>query len=76
MQEVWPQEGQQSVPSWSADGKSIALAMNVSAPNAICVQGIYLVDWETRKATKLPESDGLDFPDVVARRKISDCQEQ
>jgi DNA-binding winged helix-turn-helix (wHTH) protein/Tol biopolymer transport system component len=63
MQEVLPQKGEQSVPSWSADGKFIALAMNVLAPEGFSgPKGIYIVDWETRKATKLPESEGLTSP--------------
>ncbi len=63
MQELLPQQGEQSVPSWSADGKSIALAMNVLAPEGFNgPKGIYIVDWETRKATKLPESEGLTSP--------------
>lgn len=63
MQELLPLQGEQSVPSWSADGKSIALAMNASAPDGFSgPKGIYIVDWETRKATKLPESEGLTSP--------------
>lgn len=63
MQEVLPQKGEQGVPSWSADGKSIVLEMNVSAPEGFSgPKGIYIVDWETRKSTKLPESEGLTSP--------------
>lgn len=63
MQELLPEKGEQAVPSWSADGKSIALAMNVSAPQGFNgPKGIYIVDWETRKATKLPDSEGLTSP--------------
>jgi Tol biopolymer transport system component len=63
MQEVLPQKGEQGVPSWSADGKSIALAVNVSAPDGFNgPKGIYIVDWETRKATKLPDSESFTSP--------------
>jgi DNA-binding winged helix-turn-helix (wHTH) protein/WD40 repeat protein len=63
MQEVFSQKGEQSVPCWSSDGKLIALAMNVSAPEGFNgPKGIFIIDWETRSAKKLPESEGLTSP--------------
>jgi DNA-binding winged helix-turn-helix (wHTH) protein/WD40 repeat protein len=63
VREVLPQEGEQSSPSWSADGKSIVLAMNVLAPGTFSgPRGIYVVDLETRKATKVPGANGLTSP--------------
>ena len=46
-------------PSWSPDGKSIAFG-----ENSLNNQGsaIYVLDLKTRKASKLPGSDGLYSP--------------
>ena len=63
VQEVLPQEGEQGVPSWSFDGKSIAMEINISAPGGFSgPKGIYIVNWETRKTTKVPGSEGLTSP--------------
>jgi Tol biopolymer transport system component/DNA-binding winged helix-turn-helix (wHTH) protein len=63
VQEVFSQEGEQSVPAWSPDGSTIAVALNVDAPpNAGAPRGIYLINWTTRKATKIPASEGLTSP--------------
>lgn len=63
LEEIWKQDGEQSLPVWSPDGGSITLALNVNAPGAPAEQrGIYIVNWNTRHAVKVPASEGLTFP--------------
>ncbi len=63
LEEIWKQDGEKSLPVWSPDGESIALALNVNAPDAPAEQrGIFIVNWKTRQAMKVPASDGLTFP--------------
>lgn len=62
-EEIWKQGGEQSLPVWSPDGETIALALNVLVPDASANQrGIFLVNWKTRQAEKLSASEGLTFP--------------
>lgn len=63
IQEILPQPGEQGVPAWSPDGTQIAIAVNVFAPGyGKEARGIYVVDWKTRRATKVPNSEGLTSP--------------
>ena len=63
LQEPLAQKGEQSVPSWSPDGERIALALNADPPlNSSAPRGIYIVNWKSRQATKLPGSEGLTSP--------------
>lgn len=63
VQEVLPSPGEQGGPTWSPDGKSIALVLNPSAPAGFAgPKGIYIVDWQTRQATKIPGSDAYTSP--------------
>ena len=63
VQEILSEEGEQGVPAWSPDGAQIAVAVNVFAPaDSKLPRGIYMVDWKTRKSTKVPNSDGLTSP--------------
>jgi Tol biopolymer transport system component/DNA-binding winged helix-turn-helix (wHTH) protein len=64
IQEVLPREGEQGVPAWSPDGTRIAIAVNVFVPSDTKEpRGIYIVDWKTRQATKVRNSDGLTAPE-------------
>ena len=63
MEEILPhQEGMQSLPVWSPDGKTLALALNVDVSDPKVPRGVYIVDWQSRAASKVPASDGLTSP--------------
>ncbi|MCI0535174.1 MAG: winged helix-turn-helix domain-containing protein [Verrucomicrobiales bacterium] len=63
VEEIWKQAGEQSLPVWSPDGESIALALNVNMPDTpVDRRGIFIVNWKTRQAVKVPASDGLTCP--------------
>jgi Tol biopolymer transport system component/DNA-binding winged helix-turn-helix (wHTH) protein len=63
IQEIFALQGEQSVPAWSPDGTQIALAMNVdSSADGSSNRGIYIVDWKTRRGTRLENSEGLTAP--------------
>src|SRR5262249_2143005 len=63
LQEFFSEKGEQSVPAWSPDGATIAVALNPDPPlDSTEQRGIFLVDWRSRKETKLPESEGLTSP--------------
>ena len=62
-QEVLPHAGMQSLPIWSPDGHSLAIALNVFSPaDANLPRGIFVVDWRTRQAVKLAGSESLTAP--------------
>ena len=62
IQPVLSEKGEQSVPSWSPDGSSIAVALNVNAPEPGDPTGIYIVDLKTHHTSRIPGSDGLTSP--------------
>ncbi len=63
IQEVLALKGQQSVPAWSPDGSKIAVAVNVDPPSDTSGQrGIFIVDWSSQQAEKIPGSEGLTSP--------------
>jgi len=62
-QEIFPRDGEQSVPSWSPDGATIAVALNADPPpSPEAPRGIYLIDWKTQRTQKIPGSEGLTSP--------------
>jgi Tol biopolymer transport system component/DNA-binding winged helix-turn-helix (wHTH) protein len=63
LHEILPQDGEQGVPAWSADGTEIAVAVNVdAAPAPDAPRGIYVVNVSSGKAAKIPGSEGLTSP--------------
>jgi Tol biopolymer transport system component/DNA-binding winged helix-turn-helix (wHTH) protein len=63
VQEVFAQEGEQSLPTWSPDGEQIALALNVDPPpSPTAPRGIYIVDWKSHQSTKVAGSEGFTSP--------------
>jgi Tol biopolymer transport system component len=63
LQEISSQKGEQSVPAWSPDGSAVAIALNVDPPpDSAALRGIYVVDWGTKRAAKIPGSEGLTSP--------------
>jgi Tol biopolymer transport system component/DNA-binding winged helix-turn-helix (wHTH) protein len=63
IQEVLALKGQQSVPAWSPDGSEIAVALSVDPPGDTSGQrGIFIVDWKSQRAEKIPGSEGLTSP--------------
>ena len=58
-----PGDEPQSLPSWSPDGKSMAMALDVfETVSPPARRGVFIVDWQTRHTTKLEGSDGLTDP--------------
>jgi len=58
---------EQSTPVWSADGASIAVALNVTAvPGSNVPRGIFIVDWKTHRSRMLPGSEGFHNAGLVA----------
>lgn len=63
IEEISPDKGEQSLPTWSPNGSQLALAMNVDAPdNSRTARGIYVIDWKGRTSKKLSGSEGLTSP--------------
>lgn len=63
VERVLPGDEPQGLPSWSPDGKSIAVAVDVfGTASPAGRRGIFIVDWQTRNATKLEGSEGLTDP--------------
>jgi Tol biopolymer transport system component len=56
-------DAEQSTPVWSADGASIAVALNVTAvPGSNVPRGIFIADWKSRRSRMLPGSEGFTTP--------------
>lgn len=63
IRDILPKDGPQGVPIWSPDGKTIALSVGGYGENGSkAAPGIYLINWQTKDAEKLPGSEQFTSP--------------